>query len=178
MSTTDQGSDRLKPGASLAAGMRVVSSRLYGRPLIPLALAGTTLPLAFALLAGPAGAVAGLAAVALAVPFGAGVAILVAHLLAVLLVGAVGVVDVVVFETAMAPLLAAPLASALDVRDAVAAWLAAIAFGGVVVAVSVTTTDLWLVATTLVVVTASAAYLVHRIELVTLELVDTTEDGA
>ncbi|WP_348608941.1 hypothetical protein [Halobaculum rarum] len=154
-----------------------------GRSLALPAVAGATLAAAFGWIAGPIAAPAGVAVAAVAVLVGPGAAILAAHVAAIAVFGSAGVagtvgpVATVAFETALAPLIAMPVAGRVHLPDAAIAWLAAAGLAGIVVIAASSTDGLWSVAATLVAVAALGSYGLHRFELVTLGLVADVDPG-
>lgn len=158
--------------------MRIVPDRLTRHASVPVAVAAITLSVAFTLLAGPLTAPLGLAAAVVAATVGPGVAILIVHLLAVAVAGSLTGVEVIGFELAIAPLIAAPLADRLDRRDAGVAWATAVGLAATVVLADTAMDAQWLVAATLVIVAGVMLYGLHRVELVSLDLIDPDERGA
>ncbi|GAA0220570.1 hypothetical protein [Halobaculum roseum] len=153
------------------------------RSLVLPALAAATLAGAFGLIAGPIAAPAGLAVAAVAASVGPGAAILAAHVAAVVVFGAGGVgtgidpITLLAFETALAPLIAMPIAGRASLTDAAVAWLVAVGLAAVVVIAASSTDGLWPVAATLLAAAALGSYGLHRFELVTLGLVADAEPG-
>ncbi|WP_277552299.1 hypothetical protein [Halobaculum limi] len=140
-------------------------------------LAALLVALLFAITAGPLGAVLAIVITAVAARIGPVVGLLAVHLFAALTLADPPALVLIGLETACAPLLALPIAERASMRAAAAAWLAAIGLGGVVALASVSTPSLWLIAATLTITAATVLYAIHRVELVTLGLVDDTPTG-
>ena len=151
--------------------MRSVRDSLTQKISVSVVCSLVTVPLAFAVLAGPLAAVAGVLPVVAAIALGPGIAIVAAHLVAIAVVPDIGLDAVLVFEGSLAPLIATPRGDQFDWRDAGVAWLAAVGFG-VVIAIAVhTVAAQWLIAAMLLATTGLTLYGIHRFELVTLDLI-------
>ncbi|QLG27436.1 hypothetical protein HUG10_07685 [Halorarum halophilum] len=147
-----------------------LASRRYR--LTPAPVIGTTvLSLVLGVLAGPLGALGGVVSGLLAVLFGPVAGILIAHLVAVLLLGRPTGVDLLLVELGVAPLLATPLVDRPTTRDAVLVGCSSIALAAVIILADTSTASLWLVASTLAGCVAMTGYALHRYELVVLDLV-------
>lgn len=149
-----------------------------GRQHIPPALTALTLGGALAILVAPIVAPLALFVALAAGVGGPAVGIFAAHLLLVAATGTLTGLEIIVFETALAPLLAMPVTGAVDRTSTLASWLGAVGLGAIVILAMQATDADWLLAVTVISSTALALYLIHRIELVSLDLVPDDTGGS